>query len=296
MREDADVARVVAALNAPGMRYRSFNNPPVRVRPVAPPAPEPEEPAHALPPETAPLAAFEFAAPEDLTQVEDVALNAAAFLAAMASAAPPEPAPEPAMEAAPPEPAPEPAPEPEARPLFTWPELVSPAAASTGLLDLPPVTAAPAAAAMPSTLSMIRPGVPEPAPPRPLPPMPASTLMPAWPMEAAMSATLPGADFRLLNAISRDHDPLPATQPPAAGTTLNMLRGMLDQMPAETPFPVFTAPPPQAPLMPTQGHILPAAAVTVPLSDVMRLLSVGANPPINPFDAVRSALAAQPFR
>ncbi|EFH11034.1 hypothetical protein, partial [Teichococcus cervicalis] len=36
MGQDIDVARVVAALRAPGIRYRSFGNQPVRAEPDAP--------------------------------------------------------------------------------------------------------------------------------------------------------------------------------------------------------------------------------------------------------------------
>ena len=278
MKDDADVARVAAALNAPGLRYRSFNNAPVRVYSAAPRellTPEPfAPPSEALVPSALPMPVYPEPLPAEppasLDQDFEYATAEEAFLAVEPPALPPAHV---APPAAPPpaEPVPPPA---AAAPLFSWPEVApaAPLAPQIAPIQVPvsPVTQAPPAYAAPE---------PAPAP-------------------IAMQPTeSPALDYRLFNAIGRLGDPPGgAGQPQAANTTLAMLRSRIDATP-ESPLPFQGVHVPMSsPIQPPPAALVPASAVTVPLSDVMRLIAAGAPPPASPFEAFRSALSAQPAR
>ena len=278
MGQDSDVARVAAAMNAPGFKYRSFGNEPVRIRPgatgtlaqpVVEPVPYVED---AIPP---PPMAMETVATLPTPQpfvgeslaYEDVPIQRYAYVEFAEPATVIQPLPEPAP---PPEPVPplEALPEP---PLFSWPE----------------------------------------APANPMPSLPAApALLPGIalaysPAPRSDAVPLPGGGFRLLESIG--HRPGESEVPRADSSsvgTLALLRraaagssdaggttfaGIGMGLGSDAPLP---------PLSPTghQSGLLPAAAVTVPLSDVMRLIAAGATPPPSPFDAFRAALGAQPGR
>lgn len=286
MRDDADIARVAAALNAPGLRYRSFNNAPVRVHPgirgdvtmAAPAAPEPV---------LAESAIFAPIAHEPPSREESPPFDRNFEYAAEAPAQPDTPpVPEPLVEAVP-EPQPEPEPEPPSAappPLFSWPE-VTPAA---------PLLAEPAPGfalqAPRSSPAQIAPAPPD-AAPVPVPvPAPAPVPVSVQPIQSSPP------DYRLFNALGRQAEPPAApVQPQASNTTLGMLRRRIDAAPdMPLPFQGLATPPPAAPSV--SATILAANAVTVPLSDVMRLINAGSAPATSPFEAFRSALSAQPPR
>ena len=249
MGQEHDVARVAAALNTPGLRYRSFGNEPVRVRPVAEPEPQPSPPPAADEEGEALLRALEtggaFGAMPPLPEA----------LPAPAAPAPPVQAPAPPAAAAAPPPAPPPAPAP------------APLAA-----PLPPLDWAAAAPAAPApSAGLLREG--EMALARPVAPVPAAP--------AAMPApapAMPEAGFALLDAIGAAPPPLPAPVRPPSATTLSLLRN------GAGTGTLAGAPP----------EILPASRVTVPLAEVMRLISTGGQPPASPFDAVRASLHPAP--
>lgn len=323
MAKDSDVARVAAAMNAPGFRYRSFGNEPVRIRPgqagtLTQPGAQPVSQPMAMPePYTPPPMAYEpqemptsealLSSYESLPESFDLSQQAGFRMApeplAMAPAPMDEPMmaqpvaepvmpsylpPEPPMPQAPPAavamPVPEPAPpEPPPVPLFSWPE--TPAAA------MPP---APAPALLPEVARAYA----------PQPPQAAEAAEPMPPM---------GGGFRLLESIGhRAGETGAARQDSVAGGTLGMLRSAIASGPAESTMAgilagsqggasggagfVATA---GLSLGNTSGQmagLLAAASVTVPLSDVMRLIAAGATPPPSPFDAFRAALGAQPGR
>ena len=276
MAQDSDVARVAATLNTPGLRYRSFGNEPVRVRPAPPVLPpvaeelpaEPEyqpDPVSDLPesytpvePELPPLR-LEPIAPEPppvAFEPPPPAPSPAPVLMALEPL--PEPAPAPAPMPAPVAAAAPPPPEPPAAPLFSWPE------------------SAPAAPAAPSLL-------PEVAASHAAPPSP-----------------VPSGGFRLLEAIGMKPDEQAAATTAPQGGTLALLRQAVAE-PSAPPAEFFKLPPAQPMVAPMQplaalSGLLPAAAVTVPLSDVMRLVAGGSAPPASPFDAFRAALGAQSQR
>lgn len=258
MAQDGDVARVAAALNTPGLRYRSFGNEPVRVRPAPPVVVEevlPEVAEPELPPETGFLS-DSLAEPEPPPvppPMPPLNFEPVPELPPVVAAGPasPPPAPEPPV----PPPAP---PEPASAPLFSWPE-ASP----------PPAPAAPSL--LPEVASSYA------AQPR------------------------PAASFRLLEAIGMNpEEQAAATVAAPQGGTMALLRNAVaEPEAARQEFLRAGATQPQiAPAQPLGSIIglLPAAAVTVPLSDVMRLVAGGSAPLASPFDAFRAALGAQPQR
>ncbi|WP_160121430.1 hypothetical protein [Rhodovarius lipocyclicus] len=269
MAQDSDVARVAAALNTPGLRYRSFGNEPVRVRP-APPVVVEEVFPEALEPEFAPESEFlPESAPESMAEPELPPLPPLNFEPLpepppVVAAAPVEPPPAPEPPPPPPPPQPEPpvlrpaAPEPVSAPLFSWPETT-------------PVAAPPAPSLLPEVAS------------------------------SYAAQPKPAASFRLLEAIGMNpEEQAAATVPAPQGGTLALLRSAVAE-PAAAPQEFFRtggAQPQVAPASPLGSVIglLPAAAVTVPLSDVMRLVAGGSAPLASPFDAFRAALGAQPQR
>ncbi|MCX7375072.1 MAG: hypothetical protein NTW56_21980 [Alphaproteobacteria bacterium] len=188
----------------------------------------------------------------------------------------PDPAPlRAASEPAEPEPVPLPA---ASVPLFSWPE-VSPAAPLAPELPSAPTE-------QPASTSRIAP-----APPAYAAPEPATLPVTMAPAQAS------APDYRLFNAIGRLSDtPPPPSQPQVANTTLAMLRSRIENALTDPlPFQGIASPPPAA-AEPAPPTLLAAGAVTVPLSDVMRLIAAGASPPASPFEAFRSALSAQPPR
>ena len=281
-------------MNAPGFRYRSFGNEPVRIRPgaagtlaaamvepLAPLAPLPgpgylEEPAPELPP-LLPMADQMLSSYGQLPAPE---LPAAGYAEPAADYGLGETAPQPMLappmlHQAMPEPMPEP--EPPAAPLFSWPEAPMPAPS-------------PAPSLLPEVAQAYPAAMPEPAEPIALRPVAAD-------------------GFRLLQAIGhRGGGDEGMPRPPGdAGGTLAMLRSAMASGTGDTTMAGISAgmgglaAPPglAAPIgagATSQGGLLPAAAVTVPLSDVMRLIAAGATPPTSPFDAFRVALGAQPGR
>ncbi|MCX8133041.1 MAG: hypothetical protein N3D18_03645 [Roseococcus sp.] len=143
MAEEPEVARIRAALNTPGLKYRSFGNPPIRAEPESLAERSPRPQAETTPDFSSPPApAVESEAPA----VDWAALAAAAE--AVAPAVPPAPAPTASApggtSAAPPPP---PSPVPDSAPPF---------ALLDALGQLPPAPPPPAAAAPHSTLSLLR--------------------------------------------------------------------------------------------------------------------------------------------
>ncbi len=250
MTQEHDVARVAAALNTPGLRYRSFRNEPVRVKPV--PEAEVPQPPTAMP-----------------SELPDPAQPAAEDVILLDL---PESLPPPLLVTlgAMPEAVPAPAPEPPAAPVAAAPP---PPPAET-----PPPAAMPAPAPAPlpesSFSALMKAGeaalglpvaLPEP------PPQPAPAPAPA----AVAAAPPPPPSFALLDAVGAA--PLPARPaPPSPVSTLARLRG--EERGGDTPA----------------REILPASRVTVPLPEVMRLISAGAPAPASPFDAVRASLRPAP--
>ena len=263
MAQDSDVARVAAALKAPGLRYRSFGNEPVRTPRV------------------------------DMSNVADTfPLLGAAMESAADDMASPEIAP-----------APEPEPMPEYRAAEPIPEYIpppEPEPAPASLLAIPPVPQPVEAA-------------PDPAPVAP-PPLfaqvlaqPPAPFQPAPPPVAPAPAAAPSAPaYSLLEALGRQSDlgpsmaaaaamPAPGSfgqghAPAPGGTFGSLLAGA-----GSAAAPAFAAPAagwgsPGTALR--SASLLPAAAVTVPLSEVLRLVAVGAPAPSSPFDAFRAAVRA----
>ena len=105
---------------------------------------------------------------------------------------------------------------------------------------------------------------------RPAPP-------PAAPPPAAAPPAAAQPGFALLDAVGAVPLPPPVARPTPT-TTLSMLRnGAGPGQPGEA-----------------AAEILPASRVTVPLAEVMRLISAGGQPPASPFDAVRASLHSAP--
>lgn len=295
MAQDNDVARVAAAMNTPGFKYRSFGNEPVRVRPgvagtlapqgAAPTVEDQLQPSASLlslddAPPALPQALFQEL--PDAVAFDEAPASILAYDAypAAQTALPKVNQALPKLDAALPllsgqalvqEAAavlPEPPPTP---PLFSWPEF---SAAPS------PPTAAPALFALA----------------QPAGSLPATRL----------NAPDPAGGFRLLESIGHQaEDSAPSQAEVPASGTLARLRRSSASADAGASLPQsgtdagwgFAA---QASIpSAAQSHpsgLLPAAAVTVPLSDVMRLIAAGATPPPSPFDAFRAALGAQPGR
>ncbi len=272
MAQDSDVARVAAALKAPGLRYRSFGNEPVRA-----PRVDVSNVTDAYPL----LGAAMEAAADDIAAPE-LAMPAA-------EPTPPEP---PYVEPAPPVVAayvPPPQPEPVAAPEpYTPPAYAPPAYA-------PPPMPEPAPAPPLFAQALSQPV----APPAPMPAQaPAPAAMPAPP--AASPA------YSLLEALGRQSDlgpsmsasaSMPASasygQPgaaPAPGGTFGSLLAAGGASPGGYNAPAAWGNAPGTALRSTS--LLPAAAVTIPLSEVLRLVAVGAPAPSSPFDAFRAAVRA----
>lgn len=235
MAMENDVARIRAALNTPGLKYRSFGNQPVRGEAEPPTGSGVDaRPVDAYPgevdaqPAAAP-AAMEGEDPNEVTQKIDWAA-----LAAIAA-------------------------EPEPEPTSTAPQQAPPVRA-----EAPPV-AAPSPVNAPQLAS----------PPAPVPlPTPTSQLLNlgAAPPKAAPPPTRnPDVAYALLDALTLPGPPTsspPTTpqagRPPTAGGTLALLRGaamMAEAKPAEAP------PAPAAPI--------PAAEVPTPLADIMQMIAAG---------------------
>jgi hypothetical protein len=87
----------------------------------------------------------------------------------------------------------------------------------------------------------------------------------------------------------------PAPNP--SGTFANLLAGAAPAAPIGMPA-MLGNPAGHGWPQPPRGNaaLLPAAAVTVPLNDVMRLIAVGAPAPASPFDAFRAAMGASAVR
>ncbi len=322
MAKDSDVARVAAAMNAPGFRYRSFGNEPVRIRPgqagtlaqplTQPPAmPEPEAyaPPEApsmmseMPPSDALLSNYE-TLPDHFDMGAHVGFGVTSSNVdlepePMSAAMMPLPEPEP-LPVMPPLPEPlsmsplpvavaaePPVPEPAPTPLFSWPETPAPMAPPPQPVSLLPEVARAYA--------------------------PASYAAPAEESEPASYRPGGGGGFRLLESIGhRAEDTGVPRGDSAAGGTLGMLRNAIASAPSDSTMAGILAGvggtmPTGAGFGATSGlslgntaaqmaGLLPAASVTVPLSDVMRLIAAGATPPPSPFDAFRAALGAQPGR
>jgi hypothetical protein len=245
---------VAAALKAPGLRYRSFGNEPVRTPRV--------DVSNVT--ETYPLlgAAMEAAA-DDLASPEPEAPSQL------------EPMPEPPVAEAAPVIIPAPPPVPE--PVYIAPP-AEPAYAPPPAYTPPPLFA--------QALSQ----------PMPPPPMPA----------AAPAAPAAAPAYSLLEALGRQADlgpsmsasaSMPATGygqapigPAPGGTFGNLLAGSAG---APGGYGAPAGPWGSSPGTALRSaSLLPAAAVTVPLSEVLRLVAVGAPAPSSPFDAFRAAVRA----
>ncbi len=308
MARDSDVARVAAAMNAPGFRYRSFGNEPVRIRPgaagtLAEPAvliPLPdyvaEVPAE-LPPLNTPMGEELLGSygslPDPVPLDFGLDPQATYGLSVPAESMIPEPMPtyqHPAETMPLPEPVqvapPIPEPPAPAAPLFSWPESPAPSApASPGIALVSEVAQAYVPSFSPAYAAAMEPAA-EPVTLRPM----------------------VSGGFRLLEAIGhRSGDDGAASATSNAGGTLGMLRSAIDASAGNTTMAGIAAgmgglttpagaSAHGAMAAASQGGLLPAAAVTVPLSDVMRLIAAGATPPTSPFDAFRVALGAQPGR
>lgn len=292
MGQDSDVARVAAAMNAPGFKYRSFGNEPVRIRPGSagtlaqpvteaapyvedslPPLPIPA--AESLPPpvpyipeplvyDDTPSARYAY---DDFPEAAPV-LPEASMMSPMPDSAPMmAPMPQLAPMMTPAEPPP---PEP---PLFSWPE---------------------------------SPANPPPLPTQVAPPAPSVAVgQPYAPAMRSEAAPVADGNFRLLESMGHrpgENAPPRMAEAPAGGT-LGFVRRAAEGGGASNSSGMgmnlgFGGGAPLPPLSPSghQSGLLPAAAVTVPLADVMRLIAAGATPPPSPFDAFRAALGAQPVR
>ena len=130
---------------------------------------------------------------------------------------------------------------------------------------------------------------------------------PAQPfVSTAPAATPPGSpprapvapreDFALFASLGQAYEAPPAPPPPA-GSTLNRLRHVIAQSGESIlPYPLAA----QAagldpyrfgsPMGAAAAGAMPAAAVTVPLGEVMRLIAAGGLPAASPVDTFRAAL------
>jgi hypothetical protein len=102
----------------------------------------------------------------------------------------------------------------------------------------------------------------------------------------------PAADFAIFSGLPAPRDAVPPAPPAPAGSTLSRLKQVVAH-PATTSLPEpisgrAAQDPPHRP----GGNAIPAAAVTVPLGEVMRLVASGGPPAASPFDTFRAALRA----
>ena len=286
MAQDSDVARVAAALKAPGLRYRSFGNEPVRAPRVDVSTVNDAYPLLGAAMESAAddMAAPELTAaePEPMPAPEPVQAELPPISAYVpppepVHAAPPEPvyvappapvyvAPPAPVYAPPPAQQPAPMPEPAPAPSLFAQALSQPPAA-------PPAVQAPAQTFAPA--------------PTPAPAAPAYSLLEALGRQSDLGPSM-SASASLPAAASYGQ---PAAGPAPGGTFGSLLAGSAGS-------PGFSAPG-AAPAAWSSGgalarsaSLLPAAAVTIPLSEVMRLIAVGAPAPSSSFDAFRAAVRA----
>lgn len=267
MAHDSDVARVAAALKAPGIRYRNFGNDPVRS--AATPA------GRAIRPFPLPSAAMDAdaaaPAPEDTRPAAETACHAMPGLAEL-------PTPEPA---------------------FIVPEVIA-------LRPVPPAAVVPDARAgqFPSS---VPPAYPEPAPP--FSPAPAAFpelatpgLGPApseqWPTDRGAGSYrllealgMPGAAGHALPPASPWPVAMPQAAPRASTSTMQSLGRAVAgaQLPPGQPIaepPAAAAAADGVGLPPFPGP-LPAAMVTLPLAEVLRLIATGVSAAPSPFAALR---------
>ena len=259
MAQDSDVARVAAALKAPGLRYRSFGNEPVRA-----PRVDVSNVTDAYPL----LGAAMEAAADDIASPE--------LAAPAAEPTPPEPPfvePAPPVVAAyvpPPEPEPVAAPEPYTPPAYTPPPMPEPAPVPplfAQALSQPVAPAAPAA---------------QPAPPAA---SPAYSLLEALGRQSDLGPSMSASAS--MPASASYGQPGAA---PAPGGTFGSLLAAGGASPGGYSAPASWGNAPGTALRSTS--LLPAAAVTIPLSEVLRLVAVGAPAPSSPFDAFRAAVRA----
>jgi hypothetical protein len=127
--------------------------------------------------------------------------------------------------------------------------------------------------------------------PRPpaAPPVPPAHV-PVLPLPTP-AATAP-AEFAIFSGLAAPREAAPPAPPAPAGSTLSRLKQVVTHPgTAGLPEPVSGRAAPDAPQRPSAGAI-PAAAVTVPLGDVMRLVASGGPPAASPFDTFRAALRA----
>jgi len=142
-----------------------------------------------------------------------------------------------------------------------------------------------------------------PPPPPPQPPLaetglfarPRDTLALPPPAPMPMQGASPPAegDFAIFAGIAPRREAMPPTPPAPAGSTLGRLKQVVTHgAPPHLPQPM--APGGATDLMrgagASGGTALPAAAVTVPLGEVMRLVAAGGPPATSPFDTFRAAL------
>jgi hypothetical protein len=255
MAMENDVARIRAALNTPGLKYRSFGNQPVRGEPeplggsggeappvYASPVPVDEERIMAPAPD----------AVEAASQAADAQRIDWAALATMAA-------------------------EPEAEPARPAPATAEPAR----------LAVAPQAAPQPVPAATM------PAQPQPLP-TPTSQLLNLGPAvdpapRPARRTAPDGPDiaYALLDSLSQNA-PAPAASPvaPAGGGTLALLRGVsaAEGRPVPAPPPVAAEPKAPAPGSPaTEGPApvalapvpRPATEVPMPLAEIMQMIASG---------------------
>jgi hypothetical protein len=171
----------------------------------------------------------------------------------------------------------------------------SPEPLAAPLLELPPVPSTPEPVAQPEPAS---------APP-PLfvaalsqPAMPAPMTAPEPPRQAPAAPQAAPA-YSLLESLGRQTDLTPSLAAAASVPTQGAYAASAGPSPSGTFASLLAAAPsaaggwgsaPGTALR--SGSLLPAAAVTVPLSEVLRLIAVGAPNPSSPFDAFRAALHA----
>lgn len=119
----------------------------------------------------------------------------------------------------------------------------------------------------------------------------ASAMAPQLAAPAGSSAGSVG-EFALFSALGAAREDVPAPPPAPPGSTLSRLKQVVNHAgQASLPEPV-TARGPNVPVAPPAGNSFPAAAVTVPLGEVMRLVATGGPPAASPFDTFRAALRA----
>lgn len=294
MAQDSDVARVAAALKAPGFKYRSFGNEPVRNAPVASGNVAETYPLLGAAMESAAATPMHGASPPDDGQADPAGYAPPLMPAGpedghatpAPSAAPMmAPLPEPPMAAA--MPAPAGFPPPPAQP---FPD--------------PPRAAAPQMTSPPTGIfaQLQQPAGGYPAAPAAYPAPSAWPDLPPAPAEAS-----PGS-YRLLESIGRQADLNASLAPPPAfglsagapgfgghpapagptGTFGALLAGSAGGMaPAAIAHP--HPPAPGWASSPRSPSLLPAAMVTMPLAEVMRLVALGAPAASTPFAAFRVA-------